>query len=173
MMEHRLIEKMINIASKEVDIIKEDRIIDPAFIATEVDFFRTYADRTHHGKEEDILFQALERKNMSRDDQRTKQELVDEHVRARKEVKELLEANDRYAAGDPGGLDLIMAQLSKLIELYPGHIQKEDKLFFPNAENYFAPDELEQMLKEFWEFDKRMIHEKYNQVYESLVKKYD
>jgi len=101
MIEHRLIEKMLNIASREMDFIKKGKKADPVLIATIVDFFRTYADRTHHGKEEDILFQALERKNMSQDDQRTKKELVDEHIRARKEVKELLEANGRYVAGDP------------------------------------------------------------------------
>ena len=33
--------------------------VDPVFIDTAVDFIRTYADRCHHGKEEDLLFKAL------------------------------------------------------------------------------------------------------------------
>ena len=32
--------------------------------------------------------------------------------------------------------------------------------------------ELENMLRDFWEFDKKMIHEKYNKLYESLINKY-
>jgi len=57
------------------------------------------------------------------------------------------------------------------MDLYPGHIQKEDKVFFSNAESYLSPDELGQMLNEFWEFDKKMIHEKYKKLCESLAQK--
>ena len=38
-------------------------------------------------------------------------------------------------------------------------------------EKYFSNEELDKMLNDFWEFDKKMIHEKYNKLYESLSKK--
>ncbi len=62
MTEHRLIEKMLTIIDKRVSIMQEKNEIDPVFIDSAVDFIRTYADRTHHGKEEDILFRELEKK---------------------------------------------------------------------------------------------------------------
>lgn len=61
-----------------------------------------------------------------------------------------------------------MDKLNILIDFYPKHIKKEDDIFFPNSEKYFSEDELEAMLKEFWEFDKTMIHEKYKLVVEQL-----
>jgi hemerythrin-like domain-containing protein len=172
MIEHRLIEKMLNITSKELEMIKKDQVVDPVFIDTIVDFIRTYADRTHHGKEEDILFKALENKNLNEADQKGLQELVDEHVSARQTVKELVDATESYKNGNEKSIDTIIEKLSFLINFYPAHIEKEDKTFFPDTEKYFSPEELDNMLDDFWEFDKNMIHEKYNKLYDTLLKKY-
>ena len=46
-------------------------------------------------------------------------------------------------------------------------------MFFPNTEKYFSADELDAMLKEFWELDKKIIHEKYNSLYETLKAQYE
>jgi len=172
MIEHRLIEKMLNITNKELDIIQKNRNLNSIFIDTIVDFIRTYADRTHHGKEEDILFKELERKNINRNDKKIMQELVEEHINARKVVKELVEANNKYNNGDLKSIDMIIEKLSFLIKFYPEHILKEDKIFFPDTEKYFTDNELNNILNNFWEFDRKMIHEKYNKLYELLSKKY-
>jgi len=37
-------------------------------------------------------------------------------------------------------------------------------LYFPNTEKYFIADEVDRMLEEFWEFDRKMIHEKYRKL---------
>lgn len=173
MIEHRLIEKMLNITNKELDIIQKNRNLNSIFIDTIVDFIRTYADRTHHGKEEDILFKELERKNIHRNDKKIMQELVEEHINARKVVKELVEANNKYNNGDLKSIDMIIEKLSFLIKFYPEHILKEDKIFFPDTEKYFTDNELNNILNNFWEFDRKMIHEKYNKLYELLSKKYN
>jgi hemerythrin-like domain-containing protein len=56
MIEHRLIERMLKVVEGVVADIEATQKVDPVFIDTAVDFIRFYADRTHHGKEEDILF---------------------------------------------------------------------------------------------------------------------
>lgn len=172
MIEHRLIEKMLIITGKELERIKNDRVVDPVFVDTVVDFIRTYADRTHHGKEEDILFKELEHKNLSEKDKKGMKELVDEHVLARKIVKELVDANAEYGKGNISKIDVITEKLTFLIDFYPEHIRKEDKVFFPDTEIYFSKEELDGMLEDFWEFDRTMIHEKYNTLHDSLLKKY-
>jgi hemerythrin-like domain-containing protein len=172
MIEHRLIEKMLIVANKELENIKKTKIVDPVFIDTLVDFIRTYADRTHHGKEEDILFKELENKILNDKDKKGMQELIDEHVSARKIVKELVEAKLKYIEGDHNSINTIIDKLTYLINFYPKHIQKEDKVFFPDTEKYFSNEELDKMLNDFWDFDKKMIHEKYNKLYESLSNNY-
>ncbi len=79
MIEHRLIERMLELIKTEAARIRQTKEINPVFIDNAVDFVRVYADRTHHGKEEDILFRDLAAKNMTSDEQRIMAELVEEH----------------------------------------------------------------------------------------------
>jgi hemerythrin-like domain-containing protein len=167
MIEHRLIEKMIEIIKKEILKIKETRKTDIIFIDTAVDFIRIYADKTHHGKEEDILFRDCVKKNMSEKEIKTMNELIEEHRYGRRLVAELVEARDKYIRGE-NTINIILEKLGKLVEFYPEHIKKEDKIFFPDSEKYFSGDELETLLREFREFDQAMIHEKYRLVVEQL-----
>ena len=87
MIEHRLIERMINQIQNVLKKIDANNEVDPLFIDKAVDFIRTYADRTHHGKEEDILFRDLQKKELSKDDRRVMNELVEEHVFGRHTTK--------------------------------------------------------------------------------------
>jgi hemerythrin-like domain-containing protein len=170
MIEHRLIEEMIGIIKKEIPEIKKTKKIDPIFVDTVVDFIRIYADRTHHGKEEDILFRDCGKKKMNEKDTKVMNELIEEHKFARKTVGELVTAKENYMKGEDT-INIILDKLNVLVEFYPKHIEKEDKDFFLNSEKYFTEDELQKMLKEFWGFDKKMIHEKYKMVVGELRKK--
>jgi len=168
MIEHRLIERMIQQIQKVLKKIAATNEVDPLFIDTAVDFIRTYADRTHHGKEEDILFRDLHKKDLSNDDRRVMNELVEEHVFGRQTTKKLIEANNRYRTGDKSAMTDIADHLRTLVYFYPKHIEKEDKIFFPASRAYFTDQEDQAMLDEYWEFDKKMIHEKYKTTIEGL-----
>ena len=169
MREHRLIERMVGLLKGELDSIRGKGEVDRLFIEKAVDFFRTYADRTHHGKEEDILFKALNGKQLSAEHRKIMDELVDEHVEARKTVSSLSESNRRYER-DRGEAVLgeIIQCLEKLVKLYPEHIEKEDKHFFYPILDYFTREEQDDMLGDFWDFDRMMIHEKYGKLVEGL-----
>ncbi len=166
MWEHRLIEKMLEIVRREVEKIRERGAVEPVFIDTAVDFVRTYADRTHHGKEEDILFRDLAKKTMSPEHSRIMGELVEEHKHGRDTVKRLVEAKNRYLTGEKT-LPEIVACLTDLTTFYPRHIEKEDRHFFFPILDYFSAEEQGRMLEEFREFDREMIHEKYRKVVEA------
>jgi len=172
MIEHRLIEKMILVIKLALSKIESKQEADPVFIDIAVDFIRIYADKTHHGKEEDILFRELSKKSLSREDSRIMQELIDEHIFGRQTIKELVSANTRYRNGDKTALVDIVNKLKILIEFYPKHIEKEDKKFFPSSRAYFTEEEDQSILKEFWEFDKKMIHEKYKSLVDELAQRF-
>ncbi len=80
MIEHRLIERMLALINKEAMRIRETKVINPVFIDNAVDFVRVYADKTHHGKEEDILFRDLAQKDMTSEEKKIMGELIQEHV---------------------------------------------------------------------------------------------
>jgi hemerythrin-like domain-containing protein len=164
MIEHRLIEKMLTVIRRTLERIEQTQSIDPYFVDMAVDFIRVYADRTHHGKEEDILFRDLRKKQLSGEDRQVMEELIEEHVFGRNTTKALIEANTRYRRGNEADLGEVKAHLRTLVDFYPEHIKKEDDVFFPASRTYFSNEEDQEMLAEFGEFDRKMIHEKYKAV---------
>ncbi|MFH0892493.1 MAG: hemerythrin domain-containing protein [Candidatus Falkowbacteria bacterium] len=161
MIEHRLIEKMIGLLSLELKRLKEGGQIDREFNRSAADFFRVYADKTHHGKEEHILFRELRKKEISPEHSAIMEELISEHIEARRRVSSLVSAETE---------DEAITNLEFLVELYPRHIAREDKEFFIPVMEYFSETEKEAMLREGEEFDQKMIHEKYKTVIEELSK---
>jgi hemerythrin-like domain-containing protein len=175
MIEHRLIERLLLLVQREFQRIRDNIAVHPEFafvdlefIDTAVDFIRTYADRCHHGKEEDILFKALAEKNLSPEHRQTMEDLIKEHAWARETTAGLVKAKDDYLMEKPGALDDLMDHLEKLVEFYPRHIDKEDKHFFIPCMTYFSKAEQADLLARMYEFDRLLIHEKYRGLVEGL-----
>ena len=171
MWEHRLIEQMVVLLRGEIDRITSKNTVNVILVEQAVDFFRTYADRTHHGKEEEILFRDLAQKTMSPEHRNIMDELVREHIHGRELVRKLVEAKDLYVNGYAEALPHIAREIKELVDFYPGHIEKEDRRFFFPCLDYFTQAEQERMLQEFRDFDRNMIHEKYRTVVENFLGK--
>jgi len=58
--------------------------------------------------------------------------------------------------------------MTELVNLYPEHIRKEDKEFFFPVMEYFTESEQEDILRRFRDFDRQMIHEKYEGIISDL-----
>ncbi|MDD5610631.1 MAG: hemerythrin domain-containing protein [Candidatus Omnitrophica bacterium] len=170
MIEHRVIERMIKFMKNELEKINRKNKLDAAFIDDVLDFIKTYADLCHHGKEEYILFRDLLKKNLSPGHRKMVDELIREHIYGRKTTKKLATAQEKYRQGDRNALKAVAGSLKKLVEFYPKHIEKEDKHFFLPSMGYFSKEEQACMLRDFAEFDRRLIHEKYKVMVERLEK---
>jgi hemerythrin-like domain-containing protein len=175
MMEHRLIERMVGLMRQELERIRsnvavdpEFAFVDPVFIDIAVDFLGIYADRCHHGKEEDILFSELTNKDLAPDLKKLMDDLTEEHVRARELTKELVKAKEDYLRQEPEAVNQILFYLDKLTAMYPKHIITEDQHFFIPCMEYFTAPEKDAMLEKMWEFDRQMIHERYEGVVSAI-----
>jgi hemerythrin-like domain-containing protein len=154
--EHKIILRMICFLKEK----KEN--LNRYLIEKIVDFFQMYVDRCHHGKEENIFFKKLEKKKLKIQDRRILNELLEEHKKARKLVKNLSLEKDKKE---------IVTMIDEIILLYTKHIKKENDHFFMPALFYLNDEEKIQILREFEEFDREMIHKKYTQVIEELYEK--
>ena len=175
MIEHRLIERLIALMSRELRRIKDNvsvdpefAFVDPVFIDSAVDFLRTYADRCHHGKEEDLLFAALARKELSPEHRRNLEELTRDHVLARETTAAIVTAKEGYLLEKEGALKELLQHLEALVEFYPRHIDHEDKHFFIPCMAYFSDAEKADLLQKMMEFDQKLIHEKYRGLVEGI-----
>ena len=164
MIEHRLIERMIRQIDRAVQRMKQTGQADIVFVDHAVDFIRTYADRCHHGKEENILFRELAKKNIPPDHRRIMDELVAEHVWGRSKVAEIVAAKE----GDKTASAALADAITALTAFYPKHIEKEDKGFFLPVMEHFSQAEKDQMLQEGYDFDAGLIHEKYKMLVEDF-----
>jgi hemerythrin-like domain-containing protein len=161
MIEHRLIERMIALMKREVQEAEKENQINARFVEAATHFIKAYADRCHHGKEEDILFRELKKKDISEEHKKILGELVEEHQWGRETTGRLTDANERYGKGDQEAFSEILHHIRLLIDFYPKHIEKEDKHFFLPVMEYFSDHEKEAMLIEGHEFDSTLIHEEY------------
>jgi len=162
--EHRLIEKLLTLIYHETLLMKKQKRVNPVFIDTAVDFIKIYADRTHHGKEEQILFDTLKERKLKEEDRLMMEELIKDHVTARQITEQLFEYKNKYVLGDHDYLQRIVEKMDELGSIYPAHIWKEENSFFPAALTYLNESEQQDMIGQFWDFDKNMIHIKYTQV---------
>ena len=175
MIEHRLIERLLHLMQQEfarikanIDVDPEFAFVDPVFIDTAVDFIRTYADRCHHGKEEDILFKALAAKDLSPELRQVMAELIKDHAWARETTANIVKAKEGYLLESPGALNDLILHMGELLGFYPRHIETEDKHFFIPCMAYFSEAEQADVLAQMQEFDRRLIHEKYRGVVERI-----
>ncbi len=59
----------------------------------------TYAERTHEGKEEHILFKALKQKSLLKEHAAQMEALINDHIYVRKTIVNLMAANERQRTG--------------------------------------------------------------------------
>ncbi len=153
MIEHRLVDRMLALLTREHRRTVETGNVDYEFLDASILFLRTYVDKFHHGKEEDILFKELAEKPLSPEDRNMLNELIEEHGRTRKAV-ERLEGARRQQVDKKLAITEITKQMETLTKWYPVHIEKEDRHFFVSSMNYLSEQEQAAMLEKSREFDR-------------------
>lgn len=160
MIEHRLIDRMLALLAMEHRSIVETGNIDYEFLDISINFLKTFVDKFHHEKEEDILFRELAEKPLSPGDRKMLNELIEEHVRTRKAV-EKLESARRQQVDKKLAIAEITKHMETLIKWYPVHIEKEDKHFFVSSMNYLSEQEQTAMLEKSREFDRNFTQQRF------------
>jgi hemerythrin-like domain-containing protein len=105
---------------------RSEGVIPAAHAHSALEILKNFADRCHHGKEEDILFPALE---AAAPGFGPTQVMRHEHVEGRGYIKGM---TDALAGADSLGFALNAENYAELLEQ---HIGKEDGILFPMAAN--------------------------------------
>jgi len=131
--EHRLILRMITLLERNATLTATGTYSNWKFYIDGVDFIRNYADRFHHAKEEDVLFEALVKNGMPRENSPIAAMLM-EHDQGRAFVKAMEAATLEALDGQTGREKVIADNALAYAELLRGHISKEDEILYPLAE---------------------------------------
>jgi hemerythrin-like domain-containing protein len=116
-----------------------DLVPAPALLEI-VGFIRTFADRYHHGKEEALLFPALERRGITREGGPLGV-MEYEHQVEREFTADLEQAIDLYKKGDCEAAQRFVEAARAYLRLLIGHIEKEDSVLFRIGDEVLDDDD--------------------------------
>ncbi len=157
--EHRVIEQVLSCLEKVADLSEKSKKLDGDSARDMIDFFRMFADRFHHAKEEQHLFACLEARGMPRDGGPTGVMLA-EHQMGRDLVGKMEKTVTAYEQGDGAALKDFAAAARAYISLLREHIQKEDHCLFPITNEELSDGEQEKLLKAFLTEEERSSRER-------------
>jgi len=172
MHEHRLIEQVLDALERFTSSPRSVGAEDREVLGRFVEFFKTFADRCHHGKEEDLLFQALKRYGLPAGPGPVSV-MLEEHEVGRELVGRLV----ALAAGkgplseeESSRLRVASADYTMLLRQ---HIQKEDQILYPLALNVLPVEALDALAGKFERFEREDMgegmHEKMHALADSLT----
>lgn len=95
MQEHRVIEQVLDCLEIMAQRANAGDKLDVESAKQAIDFFGNFADKCHHGKEEDCLFPLLEEKGFSREQGPTGV-MLHEHEEGRRHVRGMAEATSAW-----------------------------------------------------------------------------
>ena len=151
--EHRNIETVVKALGNLALAIEKGQHADVALLKTAVEFFRIYADKLHHGKEEALFFPMLVKRGVPPQGCPIGG-LNQEHAKGRALVSALDEQITFYTQKKPGAQDGLVQTLRSLVNLYQNHIWKEDAMVFPMADKILTEADQKELSEKFSEVDR-------------------
>jgi hemerythrin-like domain-containing protein len=174
--EHRAVEESLRILEGMCRKVEaEHRIAAPHDIERLLDFFAVFVDTCHHGKEEALLFPALEREGVSRQGGPIGVMLF-EHVAGRNHIAGMRRALAEALAHDgPAAADFVH-HARGYADLLRQHIVKEDNVLFRIADERLPAEVKADLLQGFQRIEEEKIghgrHEAFHRMLEDLGRVY-
>jgi hemerythrin-like domain-containing protein/ribosomal protein S27AE len=151
--EHQLILRALTIAREQADSLRRTGQVNRENIQKLVTFFRQFADKFHHAKEEDLLFIKMKQRGMPVDGGPIGVMLA-EHQDFRGYLAAVADALSR-SEDDDSLRNLIIRNLSAYIEGLSQHIEKEDKILYPMADGILTDSDQLELQQEFLRVEER------------------
>lgn len=145
--EHTWIKRLLAVIPAVVGEIEATGSFDPRLMEQALDFIRGYADRFHHLKEEDILFDYADR------EAEIIKVILQDHQQGRSYVRA---AGQAVQEGDIG---LLCSSLLSYRELLTEHIRKEDEVLYPYLDRGLTTSQVGEIFRRFEEAEGKLDHD--------------
>ncbi|AIY85665.1 MULTISPECIES: hemerythrin domain-containing protein [unclassified Thermotoga] len=173
--EHRAIETMLNVLEKICNKLEVGEKINVDHLEQILEFIRIFVDKCHHGKEEDLLFPAMERAGVPKEGGPIGTMLY-EHEIGRNYVDKLSHGIDEYKKGNNESVKEIVENARNYISLLREHINKEDNILYVIADTHLSPEKQKELLNRFERLEEERIgigrHEELHKVLQFLSRIY-
>jgi hemerythrin-like domain-containing protein len=166
--EHEGILLMLKILEAVSARLEAGEDVNPDHLQRIVEFFRVFADKCHHGKEEDHLFPEMEKAGIPRERGPIGVMLM-EHEQGRAYVRAMGEAAPRYAKGEASSGTEFARHARGYISLLRGHIDKENQILFPMGERVLPPAKQDELVEAFERLEREKIGEGTHEAFHKLL----
>jgi hemerythrin-like domain-containing protein len=167
--EHQAILLMIRILEKIGERLEADEKVDVAHAERAVDFIKVFADKCHHGKEEDLLFPAMEKAGIPRTGGPLGV-MLREHVEGRGHVKAMSEAMPGLRIGDKAAARRFAEHARGYAALLSQHIFKEDNILYPMADARLSSSQQDELAACFADVEENVIGPGKHEDFQRLLK---
>ena len=172
MSEHRIIERGIDALTAFADETRRRTTEDKQELARFVEFIRQFADACHHGKEEDILFKAMVEAGFPSQGGPIAA-MLHEHDVGRAFVTRLADLAGQAAPWSGEDREALAEAAHGYANLLRQHIQKEDAILYPMAEQHLPPQLMERVDEACERYEQEKTgsgeHERLHRLAEELV----
>ncbi|HEX2953545.1 MAG TPA: hemerythrin domain-containing protein [Bacillota bacterium] len=146
--EHEVILTMLGVLEEIAERLEKEESIDLHDLDRSVEFVKEFADRCHHGKEEDILFPAMEEAGVPKEGGPIGV-MLNEHDLGRNFIRGLTEAAHRYQNGDQEARQDIIRNIHGYVDLLSRHIAKENQVLFQMTDQVLTDSHQEKLEQKF------------------------
>lgn len=171
--EHENISRMLEVVRKYCYKIIKNEEVDYDDFYKIIEFIRIYADKIHHGKEEDFLFNRMAEEIGGAAEKLVKHGMLVEHDLGRLYVSDLEAAIESFKDGnDKARVDIIGSAMS-YVNLLTRHIEKENTVAYKFAERSLKEESIQAINEECRKFEEEDIFnkKKYIKILEELEEK--
>ena len=156
MSEHRLIEQVLGALGTFTEALKDNPSLPRAEVAKFGRFFQRFADKCHHGKEEDRLFVKMSECGFPTEYGPIGVMLA-EHGEGRNHVRALADIGAGSGLLTAQEVERVIEHAEAFIPLLLGHIQKEDNVLYPMAQQAIPPTEFAKLDAACEAFDREVM----------------
>ena len=135
--EHEVILMVLDAAQREAETLGATATVDAERIRKFLDFFRNFADRCHHAKEENHLFRRMIERGFPSEAGPIAVMLA-EHDQGRVHLKAVEESLALASSGDASAAAKVRDHLIGYAELLRQHIDKENNVLYVMADQILA-----------------------------------
>lgn len=175
MHEHRFIETMLDALEVFARSLEPGSASDRLVVKDFGDFFAEFADRCHHGKEEEGLFRKMEERGMPSGGGPIAVMLSD-HREGREHVAVFRDVGAGNGPLTAEECDAVKRHAKEYADHLRAHIQKEDNVLYPMSMQLIPDEEMDRLAQDFERFEEDVMgagaHERYHEMGHRLALRY-
>jgi hemerythrin-like domain-containing protein len=166
--EHEGVKIMLSILEQVCQQLKAKRSLNKEHFEGILEFLKVFVDTCHHGKEEDLLFPALEAVGVPKEGPIAT--ALHQHELGRNHVKAMSKSFATFITGDKSSSQDIMQNAQGYILLLKDHIEMENNVLFVVADNRLSEKEQDELSEGFEKIEEERIGVGKHEEFHGLIK---